>query len=249
MNEENVLIAGRNPVMEALKSNTDINSIMVAKGAGEGVVKAIIAKAKKQGIPVKEVSPVKLDALIPAKNHQGVVASISPVKFYTVRDILKIAADMNQDPFVIILDGIEDVHNFGAIARSAEACGAHGIVIHKHGAAPVSSIAVKASAGALMHIPIARVTNLTRAIEELKEKGLWIAGTDMEGESNYYEANLKGPIGLVIGGEGSGISRLVRENCDFNVKIPMAGKMSSLNASNAAAIVMFEVLKQRTIGQ
>lgn len=249
MDEENTLIAGRNPVMEALKSNTDINSIMVAKGAGEGVVRAIIAKAKKQGIPVKEVSPVKLDALIPAKNHQGVVASISPVKFYSIRDILKTAADKNEDAFIVILDGIEDVHNFGAIARSAEACGAHGIIIHKHGAAPVSSIAVKASAGALMHIPIARVTNITKAIEELKKNGLWIAGTDMNGETNYYEANLKGPIGVVVGSEGSGISRLVLENCDFKIRIPMSGKMASLNASNAAAIVMFEVLRQRIVGK
>ncbi len=248
MKEENTLIAGRNPVMEALKSNTDINSIMIARGSGEGIIRAIIAKAKKQGIPVKEVSPVKLDALIPAKNHQGVVANISPIKFHLLRDILKIAADKGEDAFIIILDGIEDVHNFGAIARTAEACGAHGIVIHKHGAAPVSSIAVKASAGALMHVPIARVTNITKTIMELKEKGLWIAGTDMTGESKYYEANLKGPIGVVIGSEGKGMSRLVKESCDFNVNIPMAGKMASLNASNAAAIVLFEILKQRTLG-
>lgn len=248
MKEENTIIAGRNPVMEALKSNTDINSIMVARGHGEGIIRAITAKAKKQGIPVKEVSPVKLDALIPAKNHQGVVANISPIKFYLLRDILKIASDKGEDALIIILDGIEDVHNFGAIARTAEACGAHGIVIHKHGAAPVSSIAVKASAGALMHVPIARVTNITKTIMELKEKGLWIAGTDMTGDSIYYEANLKGPIGVVIGSEGKGMSRLVRESCDFNVNIPMAGKMSSLNASNAAAIVLFEILKQRTLG-
>ena len=248
MKEENTLIAGRNPVMEALKSNTDINSIMIARGSGEGIIRAIAAKAKKQGIPVKEVSPVKLDALIPAKNHQGVVANISPIKFHLLRDILKIAADKGEDALIIILDGIEDVHNFGAIARTAEACGAHGIVIHKHGAAPVSSIAVKASAGALMHVPIARVTNITKTIMELKEKGLWIAGTDMTGDTKYYEANLKGPIGVVIGSEGKGMSRLVRESCDFNVNIPMAGKMASLNASNAAAIVLFEILKQRTLG-
>ncbi|MDX1357610.1 MAG: 23S rRNA (guanosine(2251)-2'-O)-methyltransferase RlmB [Clostridia bacterium] len=246
MKEETTLIAGRNPVMEALKSNTDINSIMVAKGHGEGIVKAIISKAKKQGIPVKEVSPVKLDSLIPAKNHQGVVASISPVKFYTVRDILRKAEDKGEDPFIVILDGIEDVHNFGAIARTAEACGAHGLIIHKHRAAPVSSMAVKASAGALMHIPIARVTNITKSIQSLKEKGLWIAGTDASGDSKYYEANLKGPMGIVIGSEGRGMSRLVKESCDYNLRIPMAGKMSSLNASNAAAIVLFEVLRQRT---
>jgi 23S rRNA (guanosine2251-2'-O)-methyltransferase len=246
--EENTLIAGRNPVMEALKSNTDINSIMIAKGHGEGIVKAIMAKARKKGIPIKEVSPVKLDSLIPAKNHQGVVASISPVKFHAIRDILKYAEDKGEDPFVVILDGIEDVHNFGAIARTAEACGAHGLIIHKHRAAPVSSMAVKASAGALMHIPIARVTNITKAIETLKEKGLWIAGTDASGDSIYYDANLKGPMGIVIGSEGRGMSRLVKENCDYNLSIPMAGKMSSLNASNAAAIVLFEVLKQRTAG-
>lgn len=248
MKEENTLIAGRNPVMEALKANTDINSIMVAKGSREGIVKAIAAKAKKQGIPVKEVSPVKLDALIPAKNHQGVVANISPVKFYSVREILKKALDKGEAAFIVILDGIEDVHNFGAIARTAEACGAHGIIIHKHRAAPVSSMAVKASAGALMHVPLARVTNITKTIKELKDKGLWIAGTDTAGESKYYEANLKGPIGVVIGSEGKGMSRLVRESCDFNLNIPMAGKMSSLNASNAAAIVLFEVLRQRTVG-
>lgn len=248
MNEENTLIAGRNPVMEALKSNTDINSIMVARNSREGIIKAIVAKAKKKGIPVKEVSPVKLDGLIPAKNHQGVVANISPVKFHSVHGILKIAAEKGEDAFIVILDGIEDVHNFGAIARTAEACGAHGLIIHKHRAAPVSSMAVKASAGALMHIPIARVTNISQTINELKEKGLWIAGTDAKGESKYYEANLKGPIGVVIGSEGRGISRLVSENCDFNLNIPMAGRMSSLNASNAAAIVLFEVLRQRMSG-
>ncbi len=248
MKEDITLIAGRNPVMEALKSNTDINNIMIAKGSKEGIIRAIAAKAKKQGIPVKEVSPVKLDGLIPAKNHQGVVANISPVKFYMLRDILKRAADKGEDAFIVILDGIEDVHNFGAIARTAEACGAHGLVIHKHRAAPVSSMAVKASAGALLHIPVARVTNITKTIIELKEKGLWIAGTDANGESKYYDSNLKGPIGVVIGSEGKGMSRLVRESCDFNLKIPMAGKMSSLNASNAAAIILFEVLRQRNAG-
>ena len=144
-----------------------------------------------------------------------VVASISPVKFYTVRDILRKAEDKGEDPFIVMLDGIEDVHNFGAIARTAEACGAHGLIIHKHRAAPVSSMAVKASAGALMHIPIARVTNITKSIQSLKEKGLWIAGTDASGDSKYYEANLKGPMGIVIGSEGRGMSRLVKESCVY----------------------------------
>ena len=155
MIEENNIIAGRNPVMEAIKSNTEISSIMVSRGAGEGSIRAIISNAKKHKIPVKEVSPVKLDALVPSKNHQGVIANISPIKFYSVRDILKKAEDQGEDPFIVILDGIEDVHNFGAIARTAEACGVHGLIIHKHRAAPVTSMAIKASAGALLHIPVA----------------------------------------------------------------------------------------------
>ncbi|MBN2557962.1 MAG: 23S rRNA (guanosine(2251)-2'-O)-methyltransferase RlmB [Clostridia bacterium] len=246
MIEENNIIAGRNPVMEAIKSNTEISSIMIAKGAGEGAIKAIIATAKKKKIPVKEVSSVKLDALVPAKNHQGVVASISPIKFVSMQDILKKASDKGEDPFIVILDGMEDVHNLGAIARTAEACGVHGLIIPKHRAAPVTTMAVKASAGALLYMPVCRETNIPMAMEHLKKRGLWIAGADMDGETKYYEANLKGPLAVVIGGEGKGMGRLVKEKCDFNISIPMAGRMPSLNASNAAAVILFEALRQRS---
>lgn len=246
MKEENNIVAGRNPVMEAIKSGIEISSIMVAKGAREGSIKAIVANARKRKILIKEVSPVKLDALIPAKNHQGVIANISPIKFVSPQELLNIAVEKGEDPFIVILDGIEDVHNLGAIARTAEACGAHGIIIQKHRAAPVTAMAVKASAGALMHISVGRVTNISDTIEFFKEKGLWVAGTDVKGDSKYFEANLKGPLVVVIGGEGNGMSRLVTKKCDFMLNIPMIGKMSSLNASNAAAIVLFEALRQRT---
>ncbi|MBN1623065.1 MAG: 23S rRNA (guanosine(2251)-2'-O)-methyltransferase RlmB [Clostridia bacterium] len=245
MNEETNIIAGRNPVFEAIKARTEISSIMVAKGSTEGTIKAIISTARKKKIPVKEVSPVKLDGLVPQGNHQGVVAIISPIKYQSLNDIFKIAEEKGEDPLIVILDGIEDVHNLGAIARTAEACGAHGIVIPMHRAASVTTTSVKASAGALMHIPVCRVTNITVAMDEMKKKGLWIAGADMEGAQPYYKSNLKGPFAIVIGGEGQGIRRLVLEKCDFTVNIPMKGRMSSLNASNAAAVILFEVLRQR----
>lgn len=245
MDNQSEIIAGRNPVMEALRSGIEITGIYIAKGSGEGVVKAIIAKASKMKIPVKEVSPVKLDNMAPGANHQGVAAVISPIGYVALSSILKKAEDRGEAPLVVVLDGIEDVHNLGAIARTAEAAGAHGIVIAKHRAAPVTTTAVKASSGALMHIPVCRVVNISRTIETLKEKGLWIAGADAEGEKAYFEADLKGPLAVVVGNEGRGIGRLVKEKCDFLVKIPMAGKMASLNASNAAAVVLFEVVRQR----
>jgi len=245
MNEETNIIAGRNPVFEAIKARAEISSILVAKGSTEGTIKAIISTAKKKKIPVKEVSPVKLDGLVPQGNHQGVVAIISPIKYQSLNDIFKIAEERNEDPLIVILDGIEDVHNLGAIARTAEACGAHGIIIPMHRAASVTTSSVKASAGALMHIPVCRVTNIAVTIEELKKRKVWIAGADMKGAQPYYKSNLKGPFALVIGGEGQGIRRLVLEKCDFTVSIPMKGRMSSLNASNAAAVILFEVLRQR----
>lgn len=245
MNEENNIIAGRNPVFEAIKARVEISSIMVARGSTEGSIKAIISTAKKKKIPVKEVSPVKLDGLVPLGNHQGVIAVISPIKYQSVNDIFKIAETRGEAPLLVILDGIEDVHNLGAIARTAEACGAHGIIIPKHRAATVTTTSVKASAGALMHIPVCRVTNIASTIDELKERSVWVAGAEMEGSQPYYKSNLKGPLALVIGSEGKGIRRLVLEKCDFTVSIPMKGKMSSLNASNAAAVILFEVLRQR----
>ncbi len=245
MNEETNIIAGRNPVFEAIKARTEISSILVARGSTEGTIKAIISTARKRKIPVKEVSPAKLDGLVPQGNHQGVIALISPVEYHSLNDIFRKAEEMNEDPFIVILDGIEDVHNLGAIARTAEACGVHGIIIPAHRAAPITTASVKASAGALMHIPVCRVTNIATTIDELKKRNLWIAGADMKGSKPYYESDLRGPFALVIGGEGQGIRRLVLEKCDFTVNIPMKGRMSSLNASNAAAVILFEVLRQR----
>lgn len=247
MENENEIIAGRNPVMEAIKSNTEITSILIAKGSSEGSIKAIIANASRRKIPIKQVSPIKLDNMAPSGGHQGVVAIIAPIKHVSLSDILKIATEKGEDPLIVILDRIEDVHNLGAIARTAEAAGAHGIVIAKHRAAPITAAAVKASAGALLHIPVCRVVNISRTIEELKGKKLWVAGADTEGDTKYYNANLKGPLAVVIGNEGKGISRLVKEKCDFLVNIPMTGKMASLNASNAAAIILFEILRQRSV--
>jgi 23S rRNA (guanosine2251-2'-O)-methyltransferase len=218
---------------------------MVAKGSGEGSIKAIMSTARKKKIPIKEVSPVKLDAMVPEGNHQGVIALVSPIKYQSPEDILKLAEKRGEDPLVVILDGIEDVHNLGAIARTAEACGAHGLIIPKHRAAPVTTSSIKSSAGALMHIPVSRVTNIANIIDFLKKRNIWVAGADMEGKVPYYKTNLKGPMAIVIGNEGKGIRRLVKEKCDFLVSIPMKGKMSSLNASNAAAVILFEVLRQR----
>jgi len=245
MSEENNIISGRNPVFEAIKARVEINSILVSRGSTEGAVKAIISTAKKRKIPVKEVSPVKLDSMVPDGHHQGVVAVISPIKYKSVNDLFKIADEKGEDPLFVILDGILDVHNLGAIARTAEACGAHGLIIPKHRAASVTSTSVKSSAGALMHIPVCRVTNISDTIDALKKRNVWIAGADMKGSSPYYKANLRGGLAVVIGGEGKGIRRLVLEKCDFTVSIPMKGRMSSLNASNAAAVILFEILRQR----
>lgn len=245
MNEETNIIAGRNPVFEAIKARIEISSILVSKGSTEGTIKAIISTAKKKKIPVKEVSPVKLDGLVPQGNHQGVVALISPIKYKSVNDLYRLAEERNEDPLFVILDGIEDVHNLGAIARTAEACGAHGLIIPMHRAASVTTTAVKASAGALMHIPVCRVTNIASTIDDMKKRSIWVAGAEMKGSQPYYKSNLKGPLAVVIGSEGKGIRRLVLEKCDFTVSIPMMGAMSSLNASNAAAVILFEVLRQR----
>lgn len=243
--EKNDIIAGRNPVLEALRSTAQISRILVASGNKEGTIRAILAIAKKNNVLVKEVSPVKLNSLIPDGHHQGVVAFISPIQFVDVDELLQNAKDKNEDPLLVILDGIEDVHNLGAIARTAEAAGAHGLIVQKHRAAPITPTAVKASAGALMHLPVSVVTNISQTIDYLKEKGLWTVGTHQEGNDKYYQANLTGPLAIIIGNEGKGISRLVSTKCDFMVQIPMKGKMTSLNASAAAAIIIFEVVKQR----
>lgn len=245
-NVENI-VEGKNPVIEALKSDTTVEKIFIAKGGEkEGPIKLIQALAKEKGVPVIEVDKKKLDDMSIIKVHQGVVAVISPYEYSTVDEILDYAKEKGEDPFVILLDEIEDPHNLGSIIRSANIFGAHGVIILKRRSALVTPTVIKASAGAAMHTKIAKVTNLTQTIKELKDRGLWIIGTDMDGEVSY-RSNLKGPVGIVVGSEGRGMSRLVKENCDIIVKIPMQGQVNSLNASVAAGVIMYEVTRQRGI--
>jgi len=238
-------VEGRNPVMEAIKGGREIDKILIAKGSEQGSIKKIIGMAKDKKIVIQYVDKAKLDAMSETKAHQGVIALVTPYSYKTVDDILKTAEDKKEDPFIIILDEIEDPHNLGAIIRTAECVGAHGVIIPKRRAVGITPIVIKASAGAVEHMNIAKVSNISSTVEELKEKGIWIYGADMAGEQNYFDKDLKGPIAIVIGSEGRGISRLVKEKCDFLVKIPMAGKLGSLNASVAASIIMYEVFRQR----
>ncbi len=237
------LLIGRNPVMEALKSGRGITKLMVLKDA-EGSVKKILGMAHDKNIPVQTVDRAVLDRASYGGPHQGVVAHVSDYEYSEVSDILELAAEKNEPPFIIILDGIEDPHNLGAIIRTADAAGAHGVIIPKRRAAAVTATAEKAAAGAASYVHVARVTNISQTIEDLKKEGVWIAAVDMDGD-NYTEADFTGPIALVTGSEGSGISRLVKEKCDFCVSIPMKGGVNSLNASNAAAILMYEAVRQR----
>lgn len=238
-------IEGRNPVLEALKSGREIEKILIQEGENIGSIKKIIGLAKSKQIPIIDVPRSKLDSLSETKSHQGVIAQVSAHEYKTIEDIFNLASEKNEHPFILILDEIEDPHNLGSIMRTAECTGVHGIIIPKRRSVGLTSVVAKTSAGAIEYIPVARVSNISMAIEELKQKGLWIYGADMSGENNYFDQDMKGPVGLVVGAEGKGISRLVREKCDFLVKIPMKGKVSSLNASVAASIIMYEILKQR----
>lgn len=238
------IIEGRNPIIEALKADREIEKILIAKGAEGGSVKKIIAMAKDKGIPIQNVEKQFLDKLSNTSAHQGVIAHASAYEYAELEDVIFKAQAKKEDLFIVILDGIEDPHNLGAIIRSADAAGAHGVIIPKRRAVGLSSVAVKASAGAVEHVPVVRVSNLVQTINQLKELGVWVAAAHMEG-NEYYNANLTGKLALVIGSEGKGVSKLLLENCDFNVKIPMQGKISSLNASAAAAVLMYEVVRQR----
>ncbi len=239
------LIEGRNAVIEALKSDRTIEQILIAKGDIEGSVNLIIGLAKEKKIVIKEVDRKKLDGMSVSKAHQGVIAIVTPYKYFQVDDILDYADEKGEKPFLIILDEIEDPHNFGAIIRSAEVCGAHGIIIPKRRNVGITPVVYKSSAGAVEHMKIAKVTNINTVIDELKEKGIWIYGADMEGESYCFEIDFKGALALVIGSEGKGLSKLTKNKCDVLTKIPMVGNINSLNASVAGGILMYEVLKQR----
>lgn len=245
--EENYLdqIEGRNSVMELLESGKDINKIYIAKGEKHGSINKIIAKAKENKIVTVEIEKTKLYKMAQTENCQGVIAIVPPFDYCSVDDILNEAKSKKEKAFILILDGIEDPHNLGSIIRTAETAGVHGIIIPKRRAALVNSTVNKTSAGATNFMKIARVNNLNETIKYLKDNDVWIYGTDMETSKMYYDEDMTGNVAIVIGSEGFGMSRLVKENCDFLIKIPMKGKITSLNASVSAGIVMYEVVKQR----
>ena len=240
-------IEGRNSVLELLESGKDINKIYVTRGEKHGSINKILGIAKERKIIVVEKDKRQMDEMSQEENYQGVIAIVPPFEYAEISDILNVAKEKNEDPFVLILDGIEDPHNLGSIIRTAETAGVHGIIIPKRRAASVNSTVNKTSAGAVEHMKIARVTNISDSIEELKKAGLWICGTDISAEKYYYNQDLTGPLGIVIGNEGKGISEKVKKNCDFNVKIPMRGKITSLNASVSTGIIVYEAVKQRIV--
>ena len=239
------LILGRNAVIEALKSDRTIECLYVSKGDLEGSIKVALGLAKDKGIVVKEADRRKFDVMCEGLNHQGIVAKVTPFKYCEVSDILEVAERKNEKPFIVILDEIEDPHNLGSIIRTAELCGVHGIIIPKRRNVGVTSTVYKCSAGAIEHMKIAKVTNINATIDILKEKGIWIYGADIEGKDFSYNTDFSGACALIIGSEGKGISSLTLKKCDLLVKIPMIGKINSLNASVAGGIMMYEVLKGR----
>lgn len=237
-------IIGRNPVLEAIKSGRSIDKILIKKGCLEGSIVPIVKKAREAKIIVQEVEHQKLDAIAEGANHQGIIAYVSPYEYKTVEDLLNIAREKGEPPFLILCDKITDPHNLGAILRTANCVGVHGIVIPKHGSVGLNSAAIKTAAGAAEYTPVAKVTNLAAAIDKLKKEGLWIAAADMDGQ-DMHKADLTGALAIVIGSEGDGIGRLVKEKCDFTVSIPMNGQINSLNASVAAGVLMYEAFRQR----
>lgn len=240
------IIFGRNSVAEAIKAGRPIDSVMVARGERSGSIPKILADAKDAGLPIKEVDRKKLDFMCGHGNHQCIIA-VGAVKAYsTVDDIFATARERGEQPFIIVCDEIEDPHNLGAIIRTAEAAGAHGVIVPKRRSASLSFTVAKTSAGAVEFMHVARVTNIPQTLDELKEKGLWVYCADMDGEP-FYNANLKGAVALVIGSEGKGVGRLVKEKCDVVLSMPMKGKINSLNASVAAGILMYEISKQRDL--
>jgi 23S rRNA (guanosine2251-2'-O)-methyltransferase len=242
--QETFVIEGRNAVIEALRSGKPIDKIFILDGCQDGPIRTIVREAKKHDLILNFVSRERLDQMSETGKHQGVIAHGAAYEYAQVDDILKNAQEKGEDPFIILLDNIEDPHNLGAIIRTANLAGAHGVIIPKRRAAGLTATVAKTSAGALNYTPVAKVTNLVRTMEELKEKGIWFVCADMGGEVMYRQ-NLTGPIGLVIGNEGDGVSRLVREHCDFITSIPMKGDIDSLNASVAAGVLAYEIVRQR----
>lgn len=242
--EHTLVIEGRNAVLEAFRSGRTIDKLFVLDGCQDGPVRTIVREAKKHGSLLNFVSRERLNQLSQTGKHQGVIAYAAAYDYAEIDDMLKLASERGEEPFLFLLDGIEDPHNLGAIIRTANIVGAHGVIIPKRRAAGLTATVAKTSAGALNYTPVAKVTNLVKTIEELKEKGLWFVCADMDGET-MYDLNLTGPVGLVIGSEGEGVSRLVKEKCDFIAGIPMKGEITSLNASVAGGVLAYEILRQR----
>lgn len=246
MNEDNLLIQGRNAVLEAFRSGRTIDKLYVLDGCKDGPIQTILREARKQDVIINFVTKERLNQISGTQNHQGVAAQASAYGYVQVEDILNRAKEKGEDPFLILLDGIEDPHNLGAIIRTANLAGVHGVIIPKRRAVGLTATVAKTSAGALNYTPVAKVTNLTATMEQLKQEGLWFVCADMGGELMYH-LNLKGPIGLVVGSEGDGVSKLVKEHCDMTAGIPMKGDIDSLNASVAAGILTYEIVRQRLL--
>lgn len=241
---EDVLI-GRNAVIEAIRSGRGINKLLIADGDKEGSVKEVISLAKEQGIVIQFVERLKIEGIAGGLRHQGVLAYVAPVAYSDLETILQAAENKGEAPFLLLLDELEDPHNLGALLRTADATGVHGVLIPKRRSVPLTATVAKTSAGAVEYVPVARIGNIAQTLRKLKDKGFWVAGADMDGSQNYYEADLTGPLVLVVGSEGHGMSRLTKEQCDFIVKMPMVGKINSLNASVAGSILMYESMRQR----
>ena len=243
--QENDQIEGRNAVLELLGSGRDINKIFITRGERHGSISKIIAKAKENKVILVEKDKRQMEEMAQTPNYQGVIAMVPPFAYCEIEDILEEAKQKGEDPFILLLDGIEDPHNLGSIIRTAETAGVHGIIIPERRAAGVTATVAKVAAGAIEYMKIARVTNLTDTMNRLKDQGIWICGTDLQTNINYDKQNYQGPLGIVIGNEGKGISEKVRKNCDFLVKIPMKGRVNSLNAAVATGIIVYEAAKQR----
>ena len=242
--QNNDLIAGRNAVSEALRSQRSINKILLQEGAHGGSLGEIIALAKQKGVPVETIKAEKLDKLAKGLRHQGVAALAAPIAFRTLDDVFARAAEKNEEPFILLLDELQDPQNVGALIRSADAAGVHGVLMPRRRSCPLNAVVAKISAGAVEYVPVVQIGNIAQTIEELKQRSCWVVGADMDGV-DFYAANMSGPIVLVIGAEGRGLGRLVKQKCDDVVSIPMNGGVNSLNASAAGAVLMYEVVRQR----
>ena len=246
--ENDGIIEGRNAVIEALRAGVTIDKIFIAKGETDATLGHIASTAREKGIVVVDADRRKLDGMSRTHSHQGVIALCAVREYVTVDDILAIAREKGEKPLIVVCDELSDPHNLGAVIRTADAAGAHGVIIPKRRSAGLTAVVAKTSAGAVAHVPVARVPNLVAALKELQQAGVWVFGTTAEGTTSLYQADLKGPAAIVIGSEGDGMGRLVTENCDFTVSIPMFGKINSLNASAAAAVLLYEAVRQRVGG-